>query len=198
MLAPPAAQLWLIPPRGVPAVFTRSTSHAALAKRFGAANVLAQMVDTAEGDKAPGTVLFPNDRLKRLEILWWDGHRRSQPFTIRLADSASAWLVAPGFSLGSTMLDLERMNGAPLSLSEFEMDYSGTVLDWHEGKLSHLDRDYPRVIVRLGFDAIDNALSRALNEEAQARKDLSSDLPSLRRINPRVYWIELVFDRLSR
>jgi hypothetical protein len=77
--------------------FGRNASRADLAKAFGS-NVVDRVLGGPEGTKLRGSVLYPNDPKRRLEVIWNDEKARRKP-TIRINGksagrrrTASAWI----------------------------------------------------------------------------------------------------------
>lgn len=181
--------LWLIardsPDDGVRATDTEDS----LVARYGAANVRRDWVDQGEGMLVDGTILFPDDPERLLEIQWKDTVGRSGPLVVFA--SGRRWMIAPGLGIGTTLQEIERMNGRPFRLSEFRGHYPGTVVDWTGGQLAGLsDPDasgFPRTTIRLqpkppfppGVDL----------EQFEKDTTFSSSDPDMRRLNPRVVYI---------
>jgi hypothetical protein len=66
------ADAWLIAPDGTGALLAPSVDEAALRRRFGARAVRRARLVVEGSETAPGTVLFPDDPSRRLEIFWRD------------------------------------------------------------------------------------------------------------------------------
>jgi hypothetical protein len=118
-------------------VFGRESSHSNLASTFGAANVAIQEVEGAEGIKIWGTVIYPNDPRRRLEVLWIDEEMRRHPGAIWISKE-SQWRGWRGLRIGMTLEDVEALNGRPFRLRNFQGDYGGTVTDWRGGAMEHI------------------------------------------------------------
>ena len=126
---------WQITPGRVAGPMTARTSEADLAKHFGAATVKPTRVELGEGESTPGTVLFPDDSSKRAQIVWHDTISRSGPSRLILRGSRSQWTVGPGITLGTSLKELERINGRPFTLAGFGWDYAGVITEWGGGTL---------------------------------------------------------------
>jgi hypothetical protein len=139
----PAAQssdtLWLFGATPEQDAIRASTTENLLVRQFGAANVKDDSLAGGEGEMVAGTVLFPTDSLRRVEIFWDDS---APPHTrislLRVNGSRSLWMVAPGVTLGTSLVDLETINHGPFTLSGFGWDYGGTVTSWRGGSLDTL------------------------------------------------------------
>jgi hypothetical protein len=112
---------------------TAKCKRADLVRFFGKSNLKEAPIPIGEGETVPGTVVFPKDSKRRLEIIWT---RSKQVGEIRLSGSSSLWHTQEGISLGTTLQELHRQNGVAFQFSGFGWDYGGTVLDWKGGKLA--------------------------------------------------------------
>ncbi|MDQ3283968.1 MAG: hypothetical protein M3Q69_21395 [Acidobacteriota bacterium] len=116
-------------------VWSPDTSEKKLIAQFGAANVTRGTIHVAEGDTTPGTILFPNDAKRRVEIVWRDTKKRQTPEWLRIP-ADSEWKTFSGIHVGSKLEEIEKLNGAPFTLNGFGWDYGGIVTDWRGGKLA--------------------------------------------------------------
>jgi hypothetical protein len=181
----------MIIPGGATGAITASTTRKDLVARYGAANVRDQDIDTGEGETEPGTVVFPRDPKRSIEILWQDPPTKRAPKSLTIRGGASFWKTVHEITLGTSLKDLERINGGSFVLCGFAWDYSGTVTSWQNGVL---DRDLTgsrRVIVRLDPSA-DYRRQVDLDKVA-GDKDFLSSHPVMQEVNPRVYEIIWVF-----
>lgn len=177
---------WLItlqPHRGA---ITASTTRGDLVGRYGTANVRDQNVDVGEGETEPGTILFPQDPYRTIAILWKDPETKLAPSAVILSGSASRWKADHGISLGTSLRDIEHINGRPFVIAGFGWDYGGTVLSWEDGVLSDLEKN-GRAVLRLGPDA------RSDTSRVQGDRPIPSVNPTMQKINPKVYEIQWVF-----
>jgi hypothetical protein len=167
------------------AAFANATG-ASLERRFGAANVVQQNIPGGEGEEAPGTVLFPNDPSRRVEIFWNDTSSRISPASITISGTQgqrSQWTGPHNLTLGESMADVEHANGGAFTLYGFEWDYGGTVTDWRGGALAPDDNCH----VHVGFQPTGDA-GRASGDTA-----FRSDSAEMRAANPYVAIIGVSF-----
>jgi hypothetical protein len=128
-------------PRKAPGVlactgpFAKSVTHASLVKTFGKRNVAFLEVGTGEGETAKASVIFPREKARRIEILWRNEKLRRDPAEMRLGVDAQ-WRTAQGIRRGTTLAEVEALNGRPFKLYGFGFDYGGTTLDWNGGSLA--------------------------------------------------------------
>lgn len=128
--------------------FSKDASEASLKEAFGPENVVFKSVPGAEGMESNATVIFPNDPARTVTVFWYDEEKRQRPATIQVeADYASdpegtnpwkteiLWQSAQGLRIGSTLEEVETINGKPFQLSGFGWDYGGYATSWEGGKL---------------------------------------------------------------
>ncbi len=198
--APPAASadigsdtLWLLAADPARDAVHATDDEAVLIRRYGASNVARDSIHLGEGEYTIGIVLFPRDTTRRLAIQWEDSVHFRRPTSVEIDGSPSRWLVWPGIKIGSSLKELEGLNGSPFELTGFETDYSGTVVSFLGGRLSTLKlggQSNPRATIRLQPDegrlaAVD---TRHLVREGA---NPSSD-PAMQALNPRVYHLSIV------
>ena len=182
--APDSSQgKWHIAP-GKAGPLSSSSSDAELRQWYGAGELDTYRIELGEGETAPGTVLYPADSLRRAEILWRDTVSRKTPQRLVLRGSRSRWQVGPGVSLGTSLKELERLNGRPFVLAGFGWDYSGVVTDWKGGAL-----DSALTGIKLYLDPGSQQRQSASYSQVLGDRDYSSDLPAMQALNPRVYQI---------
>jgi hypothetical protein len=118
-------------------VFGRESSYSDMVSLFGAANVVLEGIEGTEGIEIPGTVIYPNDPLRRLEVLWIDAEMHRHPGAIWISNE-SHWKGWRGVRIGMTLEDVETLNGKPFKLRTFVGDCGGEVTDWRGGAMAHI------------------------------------------------------------
>jgi hypothetical protein len=187
---------WLILPGSDDGPITKHTTREDLVHQYGVANVSDRDVDVGEGETEPGTVVFSSDPQRTIEILWRDPAAKRAPKQVQIHGQVSLWKTAHGISLGTSLKELEHINGGPFLLLGFEWDYSGTVTSWKGGTLEKklpgtLEKDPPgngRVILRLDSPFNTN-ISGSESAEVAGDREFSSQHPVMQKINPHVYQI---------
>ena len=101
--------------------------------RHGAAQVIAQELNGAEGETSPGWRLYPDDPERSIDV-WLNESGRPQALFVR--GEKSIWVRADGVRLGMTSADLQVKNGRPFKFLGFEWDYGGAISDWRGGALA--------------------------------------------------------------
>jgi hypothetical protein len=190
--APPRAVIaedWTIEPGKRVGALRASGSEQDLIRAYGAANVRDTSIVLGEGETARGTMLFPDDPQRRLEVIWSDPSQKRGPRRIVLRGERSRWMLPRDVSLGTSLSGLVEKNGAPFQLAGFGWDYAGVVYSWSGGALDSLmTRSVklylePRIEDRGGPE-----YSSVLGD-----RDYSSNLPAMKKLNPRVYQIFVDF-----
>lgn len=180
-----AAPEWRIVPGGSTGPWTVETSEADLRQRYGASSVSAARIQIGEGETMPGTVLYPGDSLRRVEVIWQDSVNRRHPARLILRGNRSQWQVNRGISLGTSLQDLERLNGRPFTLAGFGWDYAGVVTDWKGGAL-----DSSLAGVKLYLDPGPAQTESAPYSQVLGDRDYSSALPAMQQLAP---WVAQIF-----
>jgi hypothetical protein len=182
----PTVQRWLIAPTNQHAEIEADNSVTELQRRFGPANVTQAKIDLGEGESADGTVIYADDPTLRVEIVWKDASRHA-PATARVRGKDSKWGLAPGITLGTSLKEIERLNGGPFTLTGFAYDYSGTIIDWNGGRLASLRSGLPHAFIRLEPDNAPAASTEADYKDVLGDRDFSSNREAMQRLNPRAY-----------
>lgn len=170
--------------------FSPQTSEQALIAKYGKANVKRDTIYVAEGGEEEGTVLFPNDPKRRVEIVWKNKKGRKSPEWLRVPDP-SGWSVF-GLRNGMPVADLEKRNGRDFRFSGFGWDYGGAVTNWRGGAIDKLGGKTCHVGVSIDPVYPENptkAEEKAL-ENVSGDRELASTSPHLKKLKVRV--VELV------
>lgn len=170
--------------------FAENATVADLEAAFGPANVVRADVYVGEGFSEPGTVVFPDDPARRIEILWDDPKAQSGPASVLLSEG-STWRVAVAdgltIGIGDTLEDLEHVNGAPFSLQGFGWDYGGYAFGFESGRIGTVPGGC------LAQPRLD--MSRTADPDAalpvSGDQVLSSDDPAVRAVAPFVWRLAL-------
>ena len=163
-------------------VFAKDSTHLKLAIKYDSRNITFGQVDGPEGSKIPGSILFPNDPKRRLEVLWANDAGRSETSLIAI-NGKSQWSAPKGLKLGLPLAALEKANGRPFKLSgSFGADGTAGVAGWEGGALSSLPGGC-KVGIRLAADP--KASEDARNAIVGDTEVLSND-PAVRALKPTV------------
>jgi len=193
----PDANSWTITPDGKSGAITATTTEADLKRMYGVQNVKDDEIHLGEGGFESGTVVFPDDPMKRIEVLWSD-REKGFPKSVYVGSirnaaypNKSLWHTKYGITLGTTLLELERINRKPFRLAGFDFDYSGTILSWSGGALEDVfgSDGTKKVFIRLIYSDPAPPEHRAVLGD----RSFSSGHPAMQKINPHVYEMVFVF-----
>jgi hypothetical protein len=188
-----AQSSYQIVPRVRVGAINAQTSESDLNRIYGRLNVQSTKVSLGEGEYEPGTVIYPNDPTRLIEIVWKDDRRKRFPKRIQLTGEKSVWRTRHGISLGTRLKELERINSKPFILTGFGWDYEGTVVSWEGGKLEREFEKGGRVVLLRMSDQTDYGV---LGEDAGSvagDRDFPSSNQVMQKINPKVYQIIVEF-----
>jgi hypothetical protein len=146
---------------------------ATFAERFGAENLTNQTLPGPEGESYEATLVFADDPTRRLEITWNEDHTAVS--SAMVSNAGTQWRGAAGYTIGTSIGDIERLNVMPFKLWGFDWDYGGWVSDWSVGALSQ----NPICTTRVRFTPRDEA-----NTEAMGDSEFSSNDPAIRAADP--------------
>ena len=93
-----------------------------LAKLYGAGNVKIGKVPAAEGQEEPGAFLF-KDSPDELQVFFSEDSKKIE--SVRIV--GKNWASKDGLRIGTTLAELEKLNGGPFQFSGFGWDYGGNV-----------------------------------------------------------------------
>jgi hypothetical protein len=159
---------FLLPGYGADTI-TSKTSLCDVREAFGIGNFKVGDIMVGEGNSVPGVVVFPDDPARR-------------------RGESTRWKTPECVTLGSRLMELEKLNGGPFKLYGFAWDYGGTVSSWEGGKL---EAAYGKKVI-LRFDSESASNPRYL--QVSGDREFSSRHPVMRKINPRVNEIVLSLD----
>jgi hypothetical protein len=179
-----AVEDWKIEPGVRMGALTRNASELDLVRAYGGRNVRDSSITRGEGVTARGTLLYPDDPQRRVEVLWSDAGAKREPLRIVLRGERSRWMLPQEISLGSSLSELERRNGRPFRLSGFGWDYAGAVTSWEGGALDSLLRG-----VHLYLEPRAEDRAGAAYRRLQGDREFDSENADMKRLDPRVYQI---------
>ena len=171
------------------APFAKDMTRANLVAAFGAANVSDVDVPGAEGEGSTReTLLFAEKPADRVRIEWADEKTAKGVATV-MVTTGSHWLGPNAVHPGSTILELEKVNGKPFFFSGLGWDYGGRIVDWRGGALQAKAGG-----CTLGILLTDNpATPQAAHDKVQGDTKFRSDNSLARAANPIVVELEVSF-----
>jgi hypothetical protein len=180
---------WLIRANGEKGSINAHTTRQDLVKLYGASNVVDR--DLADGeDTVPGTVLFPNDPQREIEILWKDPNIRSAPECAHIWGKRSRWHGVGGVTLGTSVSELERLNGRPfhLALTNDGTDMAQETISWRGGFLEKEFRGNGHIVLLIQGSPIEG-----VKPTGPSDFEVDSDSPAWRAQNPHITEITWIF-----
>jgi hypothetical protein len=126
-------------------------------------------------------------------IVWKDPNKRDKPQEVRFLGIKSSWKTAEGITLGTTLKELEQINGRAFKLMGFGWDYQGTFMNSNQGKLTYMDRGNSteessaggKMLIRMQPAQTSENTSKADSyNTVHGDRELSSDLPAMQKLNP--------------
>jgi hypothetical protein len=128
-------------------------SAKSLIRRYGEEAVIQDnLYSGVEDITYSGVVLLPRAPDWRIEVSFTDETMdRVAGLTLPNTAKTSHWSVA-GVTIGSSLAEVQKVNGKPFVLNEFETDAGGFVRNWNGGTLSRPLPGGCRVTVRFGKD----------------------------------------------
>lgn len=158
---------------------------------FGEKNVKQLNFSIGEGQTIPGFAIYPNTEneidfyITNKEILFklpaYNTYFDSNPDL----SSQIKWKISNGIKIGSTLSEVQKINGKSFNLSGFEWDYPGVVSSWLNGSIaSELSVVFQQTAKKQpsGYEQI---LGNVI---------ISSDNPVLRETDPVVNFIYIKWD----
>ncbi|MCC6593961.1 MAG: hypothetical protein IT479_11880 [Xanthomonadales bacterium] len=203
---PPTAPTKIIPTPPVSAVpeadlyvlavggngFQASMGLPALRGRYGEAAISLQPVPLGEGDSEAGAIIHAEDPTRRAYVHFLDADPQTTISAIHIRDPQSKWTGPLGIRMGTSSVELERINGKPFRFLGFGWDYGGFVSDWTRGNLAKAFLDPGRLALRLAPPAL--AQGESLPEGyPQGDGEFTSDIPPVRARPPVVVEFGLGF-----
>jgi hypothetical protein len=168
--------------------FPPTASAASLQRAFGSAEIRADSVPLGEteGDMLPATVFFPHDPRRTISIVWKDTVAKRGPRYVWLSHAPTEWRTPRGISVGTSLRELERLNGRPFHLAGFAFDQSGALASWNRGKLESLSSRSCRFGMNIDSLKPLTPAAQRLYRQVEGGGIFSSGHPAMQVLNPRV------------
>lgn len=123
---------WIIDARGNVGGITRASTKSDLARIFGSKNIESYDIHVGEGMFVKGTRIFGNT--KNAVLIEWND-KSGTPLRIIIDGEGTDWKTSEGVTIGTTLEELEKINGGPFQIFGFGWDYEGRTVSWENGKL---------------------------------------------------------------
>lgn len=182
----------LLTPGKSAGAITAKSGMTDLIRIYGEKNVKAEDIQIGEGDTVPGAVIFPDKPEHRLELIWKDAKTRIGIESVRFDGEKSRWRTSEGITLGTSLKELETLNGGAFTLAGFGWDYGGTVFSWGDhGKLYDRFQKTGSLVLRLS-PALEDESPEAM--QLAGDREFSSSHPAMQKVNPRVYQLIMMLE----
>jgi hypothetical protein len=170
-------------------IINKTSSERTLIDNYGKENVIRKQVYIGEGFSINGTLLFANTK-DELQILWSDTINYSNPYRIMINHDSSKWETQNGIRIGTSLKEIEKLNGKAFTMLGFGWDYSGTIVSWNQGNLENSGFNYKFFVIRLKYSDNKNILlTEKERSEITGDKELISSNKILQFLEPKVYQI---------
>ena len=176
----PEMDFTIVPGERVGGIIATST-EADIKALYGEEQVEYRSVYIGEGESQPGIAVFPGTP-NELEIVWDIAAATGNPEFIRISKENTDWRTVQGVTVGTSLEELERINGRPFSLYGFGWDYSGLANDWKGGQLNSY------LII-----ALEPADWEKAGPEVSGDRTFSSDDPKVRALGAKVASMVVTF-----
>lgn len=176
-----------VPGERVGSLITATTSLEELKAKLGDAVIAKDSIYIGEGYYEVGTTIYkgtPNE----LQVLWKDTLNFKNPSSVLIGGSSTAnatatqWHTDSGIKIGTSLKELEKINGKAFLFSGFGWDYGGQVVDWQAGKLG-LPDGISYVAVELTYNYEDEKLNK-LAENVMGDSSFLSSQSEAQQLNP--------------
>lgn len=176
-----AADDFVIEPGKRAGAITANVTLTDLQAIYGSDKVVLRNIYLGEGQEQEGAVIFP-DTPNEVEIGWDVPANTGHPAFVRIGGKGGNWKMTNGLHIGSTLAEVEKVNGRPFQLYGLWWDYGGAVSDWKGGNLK------PNVNITFGTQRTE------LPEGVQGDIILNSDDPNVQSLGLQIETIVLTFD----
>lgn len=169
------------------------TDEKKLIEIFGAQNVSRDTIWREEGMFQLGTCVF-HGTPDEICITWKDAKKLERPHHLYIRQSGSRWKTKEGISMGTSLKELEKINGGEFTMTGFGWDFAGTVIEWRKGKMQEIAGEYnDHFLIRLG-EPEDKGITDAEYQTLLGDIPLKSSNALLQKMNPTVYEMIVVLN----
>lgn len=124
----------LVPGHRIGPLYAQHSMENDLVQTFGAQNLKRQDIYLGEGATAPGFVVFGDTR-NEVEVYYDTSIVKDRPALLRISQEKTDWRSNEGITVGTTLEELVKINGKPITFWGFGWDYGGAVSNWNDGKI---------------------------------------------------------------
>lgn len=181
---------WICVPGKKVGYINKNATENELRRKYYSQSVKREKINVGENEWVVGTILFPDSK-NELQIIWNDTIDFKNPNRIYIRNKETQWRIDNNFTIGSSIKEVEKINGKDFFLLGFGWDYAGTVIDWNKGEL-----DAVRDFLTVRFDGDSELKKMKVNDShlLQGDKKIHSSNPTIQKLNPKIYEIIIHFD----
>lgn len=141
------ADVWLVTKEKVGKI-TANMTEADLIAAFGKNNITTEKEIYANGDMPPfeGLTIFKG-KADEVQIAWEEGKKGKKIGIIFMRNKGGQWHTKDGIKVGTTLADLNKLNGKSFTFGGLGWDLGGYISDWKKGKLQDMG-----VEIRLAYE----------------------------------------------
>jgi hypothetical protein len=192
-------QDWLLVPGERAGLIMATSSEAELVQLLGEENVhVRDTIFLPEGDFMIGTILYKNTP-NEVQIIWKDTLAFANPDWVSVGSweadkidiSRTNWKTMHGVTLGTTLQELEKINGRPFFFYGFGWDLGGGASGWNGGKLTGKD-GLAYFNVQLSYDFMDDKI-QAIADQLMGDNEFLSNTEAAQKLNPYVSMMSIRF-----
>jgi hypothetical protein len=190
---------WLIVPGKRIGPITAAATRADIARIFGAKNLEEDEIQTSDMASEVGTKVFWDQPEIALAIFWMsdaaDAHiRRVRVCATQELPGKCRWHTAEGITLGTSLKELERLNGHAFQLNGFDWGFGGLITSWSGGRLQKLAASCGTVNLRVDPPPGNASDERArLLDDLDGDEDFASSHASMQALNPVIDFMSVSF-----
>lgn len=107
-----------------------------------------------------------------------------------------SWKTKEGIGIGTSLQELEKLNGKSFNLLSFGSEIGGQIKNWSLGKLNSFQSENPQLVLYLSSPLNETAYSSLSQKEKDSLvgdQEISSSLALIQKMNPRVMCMTLFF-----
>jgi hypothetical protein len=143
----------------------------------------------SEGETSNGTVIYLTTETTSY-IYLEERQKRDLPEVIRIEDQPSLWRLPNEITTGTSLIELEKLNGKVFKMSGFDWDYGGNILSWNNGKLESLLKSKSGKVSATACLAPPK--DKNSTDELSGDKEILSSNASMHKLNPVVVTISIL------
>jgi hypothetical protein len=161
---------------------TVSSDFDDLKKMYGESNIKDETICGPECvDSVDVTLVYPGSN-KEFIVYWEDSLYHKKIGLIRCYTKDAPYHTTGGIKIGTTLEELLKMNGKPISFFGFGWDYGGTVFSLNHGVLENSN-------VRFNLDISENTTG---DNAVYGDTEISSDMPAVKKLQDKIHVSELM------